>query len=109
MSEQDGQREADKFRDYWRGQPGQRGVKLDWEATWRNWCRSAAERKQPRRVDPPPKPRNIGDALRDEARRLGVLKDEPDSENRGIYDESHSAGNVRVLDLAFRPALKGFG
>ena len=58
---------------------------------------------------PPPKPRNIGDAIRDEARRLGVLKDEPVSENRGFHDEGHSAGNVRVLDLAFRPSLKGFG
>ncbi len=60
-------------------------------------------------ADPPPKPRNIGDAIRDEARRLGVLKDEPVSENRGFHDEGHSAGNVRVLDLAFRPSLKGFG
>jgi hypothetical protein len=34
-------READSFRDYWISQPGQRGVKLDWEATWRNWCRKA--------------------------------------------------------------------
>ena len=59
--------------------------------------------------EPPPKPRNIGDAIRDEARRLGVLKDEPVSENRGFHDEGHSAGNVRVLDLAFRPSLKGFG
>lgn len=33
-----------KFRDYWIAQPGQRGVKLDWEATWRNWIRTAAER-----------------------------------------------------------------
>ena len=27
------------FRDYWRGVPGQRGVKCDWEATWRNRLR----------------------------------------------------------------------
>ncbi len=27
------------FRDYWRAQPGQKGVKLDWEGTWRNWVR----------------------------------------------------------------------
>lgn len=29
-----------KFRDYWIAKPGQAGVKLDWPATWRNWCRS---------------------------------------------------------------------
>ena len=27
------------FRDYWIAQPGQKGVKTDWEATWRNWIR----------------------------------------------------------------------
>lgn len=33
-----------KFRDYWIAKPGQAGVKLDWPATWRNWCRAEAER-----------------------------------------------------------------
>lgn len=32
---------AAEFCDYWRSAPGQRGVKLDWHATWRNWCRRA--------------------------------------------------------------------
>jgi uncharacterized protein YdaU (DUF1376 family) len=30
----------DQFRDYWISQAGQKGVKLDWFATWRNWVRS---------------------------------------------------------------------
>lgn len=30
---------AAKFRDYWVARPGKDGVKLDWEATWRNWVR----------------------------------------------------------------------
>lgn len=30
----------DRFRDYWIAQPGQKGVKTDWLATWRNWVRS---------------------------------------------------------------------
>lgn len=33
--------EAERFRDYWIAQPGQKGIKLDWQATWRNWCRTA--------------------------------------------------------------------
>lgn len=37
--------EAAKFRDYWISKPGAGGVKLDWSATWRNWCRRAAENK----------------------------------------------------------------
>lgn len=39
MSELCVRREADRFRDYWIGKPGQAGVKLDWAATWRNWVR----------------------------------------------------------------------
>jgi len=36
-------REAAKFTDYWASVPGQRGVKLNWLATWRNWIRRAME------------------------------------------------------------------
>lgn len=28
-----------QFRDYWIAQPGPKGVKADWFATWRNWVR----------------------------------------------------------------------
>jgi hypothetical protein len=31
---------ADRFRDFWIAQPGSKGVKLDWDATWRNWVRN---------------------------------------------------------------------
>jgi len=33
-------RTFDQFKDYWISQAGQKGVKLDWFATWRNWVRS---------------------------------------------------------------------
>lgn len=33
--------EADKFKDYWISTPGQKGVKLNWQATWRNWMRNS--------------------------------------------------------------------
>jgi hypothetical protein len=33
--------EADRFRDYWTAQAGQRANKANWTATWRNWCRNA--------------------------------------------------------------------
>lgn len=35
--------EADKFGDYWRAKSGKDATKLDWSATWRNWCRKALE------------------------------------------------------------------
>jgi uncharacterized protein YdaU (DUF1376 family) len=33
-------RTFDQFKDYWIAQAGQKGVKLDWFATWRNWVRN---------------------------------------------------------------------
>ena len=33
--------EAEKFRDFWHAKAGQGATKLDWQATWRNWCRTA--------------------------------------------------------------------
>ena len=46
--------ELEKFRDYWAAQPGQKGVKTDWPATWRNWVR--------RVVDTPARPGAAGGA-----------------------------------------------
>ena len=43
---------ADRFRDYWIAQPGAKGVKLDWTATWRNWVRNEsapAKQQQPQK------------------------------------------------------------
>lgn len=42
--------EAARFRDYWIAQPGAKGRKLDWQATWRNWCRNS---KPHSRASPP--------------------------------------------------------
>ena len=30
---------SDVFADYWKATPGAKGIKADWLATWRNWCR----------------------------------------------------------------------
>lgn len=35
----------DMFVDHWRSQSGQRAVKADWVATWRNWMRRVQENK----------------------------------------------------------------
>ena len=39
----DPEREWSKFTDYWRAQPGAKGLKLDWLGTWRNWVRRSVE------------------------------------------------------------------
>lgn len=48
-------RECDAFRDYWIGCAGAKGVKLDWDATFRNWIRRATG---PRFVNASDKPVN---------------------------------------------------
>lgn len=35
------------FRDYWLGVPGEKGRKLDWDATWRNWVRRDTSMRSP--------------------------------------------------------------
>lgn len=43
-----GSRDHDRFMDHWPAQPGQKGVKLDWVRTWRNWMRKASDDNAPR-------------------------------------------------------------
>ena len=45
-------REASRFRDYWTAQTGQRGVKANWFATWRNWVRNGVDRITPTNESP---------------------------------------------------------
>jgi uncharacterized protein YdaU (DUF1376 family) len=35
-----------EFKDYWSSIPGSKGVRLDWDATWRNWVRKQTAAKQ---------------------------------------------------------------
>lgn len=39
--------QTEAFIDYWTSQPGQKGVKSDWVATWRNWIRNSRPTLQP--------------------------------------------------------------
>ena len=46
--------EVERFRDYWTAQPGAKGRKTDWAATWRNWARRCQEQHtQPTRGPAP--------------------------------------------------------
>lgn len=41
------ERTFEKFRDYWASASGARARKHDWDATWRNWCKTEADRARP--------------------------------------------------------------
>lgn len=53
-----------EFVDHWIAQPGIKGRKTNWVATWRNWMRKAqrdieaAQRRGGRRVSGSPRPHN---------------------------------------------------
>jgi uncharacterized protein YdaU (DUF1376 family) len=73
--------EADQFKDYWIGVGGQRGTKLNWEATWRNWIRRNTKGKSNGNGINHGQTR--GDAQFDEAReralRIGYAEEAPKS------------------------------
>lgn len=46
LPEADTRQEGERFCDYWAGVSGAKGVKLDWQGTWRNWVRKAIEYRQ---------------------------------------------------------------
>lgn len=48
---------AERFRDYWISQPGAKGRKVNWTATWRNWVRNESAPRanalaKPEKFDP---------------------------------------------------------
>lgn len=70
-----------EFRDYWIGVPGQRGVKLDWSATWRNRVRDVAGRKSSRRGGDKPSMASIARDLMN-----GFHDDEPPIDQSDLLD-----------------------
>lgn len=60
--------EAEQFRDFWIAKTGASATKLDWTATWRNWCRNS--RTLARAANP--KPFNNGRMAYDEQKAAEV-------------------------------------
>lgn len=76
------------FVDYWIAQPGQKGVKVDWPATWRNWMR----RKQGDRKVPP---KTFGQQRQDNT--LSLIEQLREEEARGEIGDG-ATGRVRAID-----------
>lgn len=56
--------EAANFVDYWSAKPGKDGLKLDWEATWRNWTRNSRRPASIRSVGGSGQPQTMVDVIR---------------------------------------------
>jgi uncharacterized protein YdaU (DUF1376 family) len=74
------------FRDHWHDQGGERGRKLSWHGTWRNWCRREAT------------PRLGRAQTKSMATVAQEMLQEKADEGNGRTD--HGAGDGAVVDLA---------
>jgi uncharacterized protein YdaU (DUF1376 family) len=90
-----------QFKDYWRSVPGAKGVKLDWDATWRNWVRSAAERKG----HSPPKRQTYSEAANEIIQEMREHERTKDQSNRSdVQRVSADAGRFEVA-VEYLPTL----
>jgi uncharacterized protein YdaU (DUF1376 family) len=81
----------DQFKDYWVAQAGQKGVKLDWDATWRNWVRNTKAVK--------PNPYDVG--------RLTVApSNEPDPQLLKIIADAKNAAPMPDFVRQFAKQVK---
>jgi hypothetical protein len=114
--------ELEKFRDHWRQQAGAKGVKADWDATWRNWFRRAAEFRP--RHGPPARPLTQHQRDREESKEiLNDLQKFIDASDGGGRDDAdfgllrfdpgdgqdrvHGGSRGDVVDLSTNRARKG--
>jgi uncharacterized protein YdaU (DUF1376 family) len=82
---------AEQFKDYWVAQAGQKGVKLDWDATWRNWVRNTKAVK--------PNPYDVG--------RLTVApSNEPDPELEKIKADAKTTRPPTPEELAIFNSIR---
>lgn len=83
------------FRDYWAAKTGQGATKADWQATWRNWVRRAAERLVPKaRAGPYAKTSPI-----DHFRNLASELNGKDRDDRGFGGDRDDAPGIPIRTI----------
>jgi hypothetical protein len=68
-----------KFTNYWRAASGAKARKVDWDATWQNWCMTETDRK----------PNGTGAKAPDPIRYRTADEIEAEERARGDYDAQH--------------------
>jgi hypothetical protein len=83
--------EVGKFSDYWCAKPAN-ATKLDWAATWRNWCRKASEGLSSR---PPPEAPQLPfpsvQLVRTRGGKNAAFTEHPAADWRRRNDDRHAA------------------
>ena len=85
--------EAAQFRDFWKAKAGANAVKLNWNATWRNWVRNALKRTAA--SNPSHQKPNMVSAI--DARLERIRNERDDNERRTIDDSKANHGIVQKL------------
>lgn len=78
--------ELESFRDHWTAKPGKDACKLDWDATYRNWIRTAAKRL----------PRDVGRPLSAPERVEANIR------KNGAHDEPFSLEPLPAIEGEYR-------
>lgn len=60
-----------QFADYWAAQPGLKGTKADWPATWRTWCRNSHGRHPAQGVSIPARSTVASESFAERDARIG--------------------------------------
>lgn len=72
------------FLDYWRSATGQRAVKRDWEATWRNWMRKVQTDRDRRPAGSRPTTDDKVSGFIERGRRLQALQDQTEHDPKEL-------------------------
>jgi hypothetical protein len=91
-----------KFTDYWRAASGQNARKRDWDAAWRNWCRTEADRKPSGGNGQHAKPivRKTADEMEAEEIARGIAEGRTDEEIARDYRGAVSIDRIRGIRAA---------
>ena len=65
--------ETERFRDHYSAAPGEKGRKLDWVATWRNWIRRSVEFAPRNGTSPNGRRERPGELSIDDLKRMGGM------------------------------------
>jgi uncharacterized protein YdaU (DUF1376 family) len=98
----DADKELAKFRDYWLAVPGAKGVKLDWDATWRNWVRKAAEDRT--RGRSPPKRQTTVEAANEILEEMRKHERTKNQSPFGDVQYVSAASGGRQIEAEYLPA-----
>jgi len=97
FSDDDFEQCRDEFRDYWSGVPGQRGVKCDWPATFRNGARKHRPRSGSRQAYPSGNQRSDGSVLGAYQRAAARVRAQNDvsRQRAGVFDHGEREVEMR--------------